>query len=73
MSVKISPKYQVGIPEEVRRSLDLRPGMQMEVIALGTVAYMVPIRPIDEVRARIRGKFSREELRNFREKKDRKI
>lgn len=49
MSVKVSSKYQVVIPESVREALKLRPGTQVDVIAKGGIAYLVPVRSISVV------------------------
>lgn len=70
MSVKVSQKFQVVIPEDVRTSLGIKPGMQVEVIAKGKVAYIVPIRSIKELQQDLRGKFAGDGLR---EKKDRAV
>jgi AbrB family looped-hinge helix DNA binding protein len=77
MFVKVSPKYQVVIPEAVRNSLNLRPGMQVEVIAKGGVAYIVPMKTLDEIQQLFNSSISKEEKkglqRTLREKKDRKV
>jgi AbrB family looped-hinge helix DNA binding protein len=43
MSVKVSPKYQVVIPEAVRTAIGISAGSRMEVIAKGKIAYLVPV------------------------------
>jgi AbrB family looped-hinge helix DNA binding protein len=77
MFVKVSPKYQVVIPEAVRNSLNLRPGMQVEVIAKGGVAYIVPMKTLDEIQQLFSGSVSKEQKRDLinslREKKDRRV
>lgn len=70
MTVKISHKYQVVIPEDVRLSLGLKPGTQVEVIAKGRVAYMVPIRTLKELQTDLRGKL---DSKSLRDKKDRAV
>ena len=76
MSVKVSPKYQVVIPEEVRRSLHIVPGMQISVIAKGGIAYLVPVRSPEEVGKSMGKKLTPENKerarKTVREKKDRK-
>ena len=37
-AVKVSPKYQVVIPREVRESLHIRPGQRLEVVELESEA-----------------------------------
>ena len=45
-TVKVREKYQVTIPEEVRRKIPLKVGERVEVIARGTE---IVIRPIVEI------------------------
>lgn len=49
MSVKVSSKYQVVMPEQVRKALELRPGVEVDVIAKGGVVYIIPVKPISKV------------------------
>jgi len=64
---KVSPKYQVVIPKEVRKSTGLRVGQEMQVIVKGGVIILVPDRPISAMRGFARGI----RMTGFREKKDR--
>ena len=68
MTVKVSPKYQVVIPEAVRSALGLKPGVRVEVVAKGRVAYIVPVPDLKELRGELAGKLNSSGLR---EKKDR--
>lgn len=68
MSVKVSPKFQVVIPEEVRKSLGIRAGTQVDVIAKGGIAYIVPVKSLEEVQSMLSGKLDHKDLRD---KKDR--
>ena len=70
MSVKVSPKYQVVIPEAVRSALGISPGTRMEVIAKGKVAFLVPVPDAEDLRTSLAGKL---EQTGLRAKKDRKI
>lgn len=72
MSVKVSSKYQVVIPEEVRESLNIQPGLEVDVIAKGGIAYIVPVKQISVLRDKIK-KYEKADTKNIREKKDRKI
>ncbi|GEM_PF-675074 len=42
--VKLSSKYQIVIPEDVRKQLDLKPGQVMDVLILDGVLHVVPVR-----------------------------
>ena len=47
--VKLSSKYQIVIPEDVREALGLKPGQAMQVMALEGHVVAVPVRPLSEV------------------------
>jgi AbrB family looped-hinge helix DNA binding protein len=64
---RLSPKYQVVIPKEIRDGLSLQPGQDMQVIRRGNVIMLVPDRPISAYRGILRGLATT----GFREKKDR--
>ena len=66
-TVTLSTKYQLVIPKDIRRRLDLEPGVKLTVIEKGGILYLVPERPIEEMQGIARG-TSRKALR---EKKDR--
>jgi AbrB family looped-hinge helix DNA binding protein len=53
--VKISPKYQVVIPKTIRRSLELRPGQEVQMILYGQRIEMIPERKISEMRGFLKG------------------
>ena len=64
---KVSPKYQVVIPKDIREQVDVRPGQEFQVLTKGGIISFVPDRPISAMRGFVRG------IRTvgFREKKDR--
>ena len=65
-AVKLSPKYQVVIPRDVRESLHLIPGQMMQVIAYGNRIELMPAKDIREMRGFLKGidtTVSREEDR----------
>jgi AbrB family looped-hinge helix DNA binding protein len=64
---RVSPKFQVVIPTEVRESIDLRVGQEMQVVAKGGVITLVPERPLSSLRGFAKG-IRTDKLR---EKKDR--
>ena len=66
-STRVSAKYQVVIPKEIREGLSLRPGQEMQVIRKGNVILLVPERPISAYRGILRGLSTT----GYREKKDR--
>ena len=54
-TVKVSPKYQVVIPREVRESLGIRPGQKVEVFQYGDRIEFVPVREMHETRGFLKG------------------
>ena len=54
-AVKISPKFQVVIPRDVREKLHLVAGQRMQVIAYGNRIELIPEREITEMRGFLRG------------------
>ena len=68
--VKISPKYQVVIPKEVREHLKVKVGQSLSCLSKGGIIYLIPTRPLSEMRGFIKAPFSME---GVREKKDRQI
>lgn len=55
MTVTVSPKFQVVIPQEVREALGIRPGEKMQVFQFENRIELVPVRPIREMRGFLRG------------------
>ena len=53
--VTLSSKYQVVIPEPVRRTLRLEPGAKFHVIAYGSRIEFVPVRPMRQTRGFLKG------------------
>ena len=47
--VALSSKYQIVIPEDVRRELGLRPGQEFDVLALDGRLYVVPARSMSDI------------------------
>ena len=66
---RVSPKYQVVIPKEIRERHGLKPGQEMQVISKGDVISLVPDRPLSAFRGILRGMPTS----GCREKKDRRL
>ncbi len=64
---RVSPKYQIVIPKEVRDRHAVKPGQDLQVISKGNVIILVPDRPLSAARGMFRGVPAH----GFREKKDR--
>ena len=65
--MRVSSRYQVVIPKEVRARMDIHPGQEFQVIAKGGVITLVPDKPIAAMRGFLRGMRTS----GFREKRDR--
>jgi AbrB family looped-hinge helix DNA binding protein len=71
MTVKVSSKYQVVIPEPVRTALGLHAGSQVDVIAKGRIAYLVPVPTLASLQKALAGKLDGGKA--LRDKKDRAL
>ena len=66
LSVKVSPKYQVVIPKEIRESLNLLPGQRLQVVQYENRIELIPERDIAELEGFLKGidtSFRREDDR----------
>jgi AbrB family looped-hinge helix DNA binding protein len=53
--VTLSPKFQIVIPREVRDSMGLQPGEQLQVFRYGDRIELIPVRAIREMRGFLKG------------------
>ena len=53
--VKVSAKYQIVIPQDVRKRIELTPGQQVVIIEKDGVIHVIPQKPIKEMRGFIKG------------------
>lgn len=66
LSVKVSPKFQVVIPKQVRESMHLVPGQQMQIIQYENRIELIPERDVKELEGFLSGidiSFAREKDR----------
>ena len=68
--VLVSPKFQIVIPKEARRSMGIKAGQKLTCLVTRGVLHYVPHRPIEAMRGIIKKKLSLDDLR---EKEDRLI
>jgi AbrB family looped-hinge helix DNA binding protein len=52
---RVSPKYQIVIPKEVRESMDLKVGQELQIVAKGGTITLVPERPLSSLRGFAKG------------------
>jgi AbrB family looped-hinge helix DNA binding protein len=53
--VTVSPKFEIVIPREVRDSLSIKPGEELQVFRYGDRIELVPVRSIREMRGFLKG------------------
>ena len=53
--VKVSPKFQIVIPQNVRQLLGVVAGQKMTVLAYDNRIVLIPVRPIEEARGSLKG------------------
>jgi AbrB family looped-hinge helix DNA binding protein len=61
--VKVSSKFQVVIPEEVREKVNIKPGQKVVVIEKDGIITIIPQRPIRELKGFLKG-LSTEDIRD---------
>lgn len=54
-TVRVSPKFQVVIPREVREALGIRAGAKVQVFRYGDRIEYVPIRKLSKMRGFLKG------------------
>ena len=54
-TVRVSPKFQVVIPKEVREAMGLRPGQRLVVFRHEHRIELVPVEPMRRLRGFARG------------------
>jgi len=54
-TVTVSPKYQVVIPREVRKSLNIEPGQKIQVLQYENRIELIPLRSIKDMRGFLKG------------------
>mgnify|MGYP001137942202 CR=1 FL=1 len=54
-SVTVSPKFQVVIPQAVRKSLGIKPGQKVQVIQYGDRVELIPVKPAKKMRGFLKG------------------
>jgi AbrB family looped-hinge helix DNA binding protein len=55
ISVTVSPKFQVVIPQKVRQMLGVKAGQKMIVLAYDNRIVLIPEHPIQEARGSLKG------------------
>lgn len=54
-TVTISPKYQIVIPQRIRKAMQLVPGQKVQIVLYGNRIELVPEKNIKEMRGFLKG------------------
>ena len=54
-AVKVSPKYQVVIPVEIRKALGIKPGTKVHVLQYENRIEYIPIKDMKKMRGFLKG------------------
>ena len=54
-TVTVSPKYQVVIPEDVRKSIGVRPGEKFQVMSYDGRVQLIPLRKMRDMKGLLKG------------------
>jgi len=65
--VTLSSKFQVVIPQDVRKKLGLKPGQKIVVVEKDGVVHLIPQRAIKQMRGFVKGL----DIQNLRDEEDR--
>ena len=65
--VTLSSKFQVVIPQDVRKKLGLKPGQKIVVVEKDGVVHLIPQRAIKQMRGFVKGL----DTQNLRDEEDR--
>jgi AbrB family looped-hinge helix DNA binding protein len=68
METTISSKFQIVIPKAIRGRLGLRPRQKLTILEKGGVLYLVPERPLKELKGIAAGAA----VRDYRDRSDRR-
>jgi AbrB family looped-hinge helix DNA binding protein len=53
--VKVTTRYQITIPKDIRRRMGLRPGMTFNVVPCGSIIELAPTEPTRKMRGFLGG------------------
>ncbi|MCQ8893944.1 MAG: AbrB/MazE/SpoVT family DNA-binding domain-containing protein [Methanolinea sp.] len=62
-TVTVSSKFQVVIPEEIRKKVEIKANQKLVVVEKDGVIHLIPQRPVKEMKGFLKG-MSGEEIRD---------
>jgi AbrB family looped-hinge helix DNA binding protein len=54
-TVTVSPKYQVVIPEKIRKGMNIKPGQKFDVVEFEGCLEFVPVKDMRSLRGSLKG------------------
>jgi AbrB family looped-hinge helix DNA binding protein len=66
-TITLSSKFQLSIPKAIREEMHLQAGQKFAIIPKGDTIVLAPIRPLDEMRGRLKNA----DPGNYRDRTDR--
>ncbi|MBI1865362.1 MAG: AbrB/MazE/SpoVT family DNA-binding domain-containing protein [Nitrospirae bacterium] len=54
-TVTVSPKYQMVIPRDIRKSMGIKPGVKFQVLQYENRIELIPVKTIKEMRGFLKG------------------
>jgi AbrB family looped-hinge helix DNA binding protein len=54
-TVTVSPKFQLVIPQAIRKSLGLQPGQKVQAILYENRIELIPLKPMQSMRGFLKG------------------
>src|SRR5690606_12148639 len=69
LTVTVSSKYQLVIPQEIREALDISPGQKLQFMRIGRSVRLVPVESLGD----LEGAGPGMPTQGFREKEDRSL
>lgn len=51
----ISPKYQIVIPKEIRKTVQIRPGQKLMIYAKDNIIYLIPETSVSNLKGACKG------------------
>jgi AbrB family looped-hinge helix DNA binding protein len=54
-TVTVSPEFQIVIPQDIRQRAGLQPGQKLEVLHIGDVIELAPVKELKSLRGSLPG------------------
>jgi AbrB family looped-hinge helix DNA binding protein len=54
-SVTVSPKFQIVIPKDIRKALQVKPGMKISMFSYGSHVVLMPVPKLEDLRGMCKG------------------